>query len=495
MTCIANLSSDEVFTPPNLANQMLDLLPSEIWSDKHVTFLDPGCKSGVFLREIAKRLDNGLEEQIPIRQERMNHIFKNQLLGLAITELTALLSRRSVYCSRIANGKYSICDSFNNPDGNIRFGQSGHTWDKGHCKYCGANIDNYNRDSELESYAYSFIHTENPEELFKMKFDVIIGNPPYQLSDGGAGASAIPLYHKFVQQAKKMNPHYLSMIIPSRWFAGGRGLDEFRQNMQKDKRMKVLVDFPRSRECFPGVDIAGGVCYFLWDKDYHGKCEFISIESGIESRRSLNLDEHDIIIRDNVGIDIVNKVLELKERMMSEVVLTVNPFGIRSFVRGRATYFEDCITLVSSAGTSYIESNVVSKNRELINSYKVCIGYLNPDRAGVNNASDGMMNVTTKVRVLKANEIVTETYIIPFCDINISKVNNCANYIRTRFARFLISLTLTSMHIAPKNFSFLPLQDFKEIWTDSILYQKYGLTIDQIAYIESKIRPMEQVNE
>ena len=335
LSCLANLSNDEVFTSPQLANKVLDLLPQEVWHDSSTTFLDPFTKTGVFLREITRRLLKGLEDEIPDLQKRIDHILNYQVWGIAITELTALLSRRTLYCSKKANSKYSIDDMFDTPDGHIHYKAIEHMWAGDRCVYCGAKRDQYDRSSELESYTYEFIHTYHPERIFNMQFDVIVGNPPYQLSDGGFGKSAAPIYQKFVQQAQKMNPRYLSMIIPSRWFSGGRGLDEFRAEMLADKHLRVLTDYESFKEVFPGVDLAGGACYFLWDRDHEGDCQITNVRA--VSKRTL------IAILMNSPC-----LCEIIKRWISSVRsarLTLADIWMKSFLRPNPSVFAPSISL------------------------------------------------------------------------------------------------------------------------------------------------------
>ena len=494
LSCIANLSNDEVFTPPELANKIIDMLPQELFENPDTTFLDPCCKSGVFLREIAKRLIKGLEPQIPDLEKRIEHIFSKQLFGIAITELTSLLSRRSVYCSKYPSSEWSAYQfPEDNPQGNIIYQRIKHTWKDGKCVYCGASKSEYDRGSELETHAYQFIHNLDVKKVFNMKFDVIIGNPPYQLSDGGSGTgiSAKPLYHLFVETAKKLSPRYISMIIPSRWFAGGKGLNEFRSMMLESKNISTMVDYPKSRDCFPGVDIAGGVCYFLWDSMYSGKCKLVSRQGHSEITRDRNLNEFSIFIRDNIGIDIIHKILDSSKDYMDSVVYSRNPFGFVSSDRGNKTEFQGAVKLHSSDGVGYVTRQAILKNADLLDNYKVIIGKVNPDRGGVNNASDGKMNVITKVRILEPNEVMTETYLLLATFKDKTQAENCATYYRTKFTRLLISLTLSSMNITKDNFQFVPIQDFSKPWTDEELYAKYGLNEKEITFIESMIRPME----
>lgn len=497
LTCLANLSNDEVFTPPELVNQMLDMLPTELWSNQNARFLDPVTKSGVFLREIAKRLTAGLEAQIPDLQTRLNHIFTQQLYGIGITELTSLLARRSVYCAKKANSTASICTEFGDEQGNIRYRRTQHTWVNGKCKYCGASQEVYARDDSLETHAYEFIHTDNPASIFgtDMKFDVIIGNPPYQLSDGGAQASASPIYNKFVEQAKKLNPKYLVMIIPSRWFSGGKGLDSFRQEMLTDDRIRIIHDHLSAKDCFgESIKLEGGVCYFLWSRDTKGLCEVYSHHKDgyvSYSKRPLLTENTDVFIRYNEAIEIIDKIIKKSNLTanFSDLVSSRKPFGFDTVFKGFEQSNDNNIKLYKNGGFSYVSTKEIIRNINLVDRWKVYISM------AYGMSGDMPYQVINKPFLGEPNTACTETYLlIGPCD-NESIAKNIMSYMITRFFRFLVLLKKPTQHATSKVYEFVPMQDFTQSWTDEKLYAKYGLTADEIAFIESMIRPMELSDE
>jgi len=491
LTCLANLSNDEVFTPPNIANQMLDLLPAEIWRDPNVTFLDPAAKSGVFLREIAKRLMEGLKDEIPDQQKRIDHIFTKQIFGIAITDLTALLTRRSLYCSKKANGKYSICEGFDSHEGNILFEWLAHTWEGDHCKYCGASekVEVYSRDDTMESHAYQFIHTDTPEELFNMKFDVIVGNPPYQLSDGGDSTGSSPIYQHFIEQAQKLMPRYLTMIIPSRWFAGGKNLDEFRDAMLNDTRISKLVDYPIASDVFPGVKIIGGVCYFLWERDHSGSCEVTTHMNGIADTMTRSLNQFDTFVRFNKAISILEKIQAQNYPTMNTQVSTQKPFGLRTFVRpsGKGT-----ITLYANKSVGKIQKSEITNGIEMLDKWKVLTsrGY---GEGG--EARDYPRMIVGKPIVAPPSSACTETYIVVGAYDSETEAKNLASYIKTKFLRFLVGLRKNTQDVTKDRFAFVPLLPMDKEWTDKKLYSHFGLSNDEISFIDTIVRPMDDGEE
>ncbi|HTS34996.1 MAG TPA: Eco57I restriction-modification methylase domain-containing protein [Candidatus Solibacter sp.] len=516
LTCIANLSNDEVFTPPEFANKMLDTLAAawaknnrgaDIWSNSSVRFLDPCTKSGVFLREITSRLNKGLATEIPDLQKRVDHILTKQVFGIAITHLTSLLARRSVYCSKHATGPHSIAKSLSSDAGNIWFERMEHTWASGKCKFCGASREAFDRGEGLETHAYAFIHTDDIKsrvaEIFggDMQFDVIVGNPPYQLDDGGFGTSAAPIYQIFVQQAKALESRYLSMVIPSRWFAGGKGLDEFRESMLTDNRVRSIDDYLSAADVFPGVGLKGGVNFFLWDRDNPGRCRVnthFKDRPISSSTRPLLEEGADVFIRFNEGLSILKKVaavegaadsLSLPEnKRFDQLVSSRKPFGLTTTFKGRAAKRAGDILVYQNGGTGYIPRKSISTGVELIDKWKVYTGYAAP---GTGNKDTYPHRIISTPFIGEPQTISSETYLCigPF-DTK-SEAESVLSYLTCRLPRLLVLLHKPSQHTTRKVYTFVPAQKWTRPWTDADLYKKYGLTAKEIAFIEGIVRPME----
>lgn len=517
LTCIANLSNDEVFTPPEFANRMLDTLAeawaaghngANLWADKTVKFLDPFTKSGVFLREITSRLTRGLAEEIPDLQERVNHILTKQVFGIGITYLTSLLARRSVYCSKHAKGEHSIAKGFTSDAGNIWFERLEHTWEGSKCRFCGAPKAIFDREAGLETHAYVFIHADSIKtklaEIFgeNMQFDVIIGNPPYQLSDDGFGTSAAPIYHHFVEQAKKLEPRYLLMVIPARWFAGGKGLDEFRESMLKDNRLRSIEDYLSAADVFPGVGLKGGVCYFLWERDNPGLCKVTTHFKDwpvSEATRPLLEDGVDVFIRFNEGLSILKKVIAVETAGLDQNVLpetsrfdrlvsSRKPFGFETTFKGKRVRGPEDVLIYQNGGTGYVERSSISSGGHFIDKWKVFTGRAAP---GTGNRDSYPHRIISTPFIGEPGMISSETYLCigPFDSKD--EADSVFSYLCCRLTRFLILLHKPSQDTTRKVYTFVPSQDWTRLWSDSDLYNKYGLTEGEIEFIERIIRPME----
>jgi Eco57I restriction-modification methylase len=505
LTCIANLSNDEVFTPPELANQMLDTLAkawaadnngADLWANKNIKFLDPCTKSGVFLREITKRLTNGLENEIPDLQKRVDHILSKQVFGIGITRLTSLLARRSVYCSKNADSEHSIAKCLKSNSGNIWYERLEHSWVNGSCKYCGASKFTLDRVVDLDNHAYAFIHSSNVKktvaEMFgeKMQFDVIIGNPPYQMKDGGHQASATPIYQKFIDAAISLDPHYITMITPSRWFQGGRGLGEFREKMLSDMRLRTIVDFIRDKDAFPTINVNGGVSYFLWDRNQSDTCNVTTVEAGGIHGESMDrkLNEFDIFIRRNKALPILRKVHSRKERTFDKRVSSLKPFGLRTNFHGEDTKSSLCkVKLYGSGKISWIASKQIQANDSWVKEWKVLIAA----------ATDGNENYPLPIWdqsgpfISSPGEACTETYLVASIAKSEEEAENIRSYMRTKFFRFLVSLRKVAQHNKAENFSFVPDLPMDKIWTDEELYERYEITPIEVAFIDEMIRTMD----
>jgi site-specific DNA-methyltransferase (adenine-specific) len=517
LTCIANLSNDEVFTPPEFANRMLDTLANawaannggaDLWSNSAVRFLDPFTKSGVFLREITGRLIKALETEIPDLQARVDHILTHQVFGIGTTQLTSLLARRSLYCSKHANGVHSVARSFGSDHGNIWFERTEHSWANGKCSFCGASKESLDRGEGMETHAYAFIHTDDIQarvaELFGgvMQFDVIIGNPPYQLNTDGFGNQARPIYQQFVQQAKALDPRFLCMVIPARWFSGGMGLDEFRESMLTDNRVRSIDDYLTASEVFPGVGLKGGVCYFLWDRDNPGACRVTTNYKDVPpstATRPLLEEGADVFIRFNAGLSILKKVvatetgssksLELpKSKKFMNLVSSIGAFGLESTFRGKENKSGDDLKVYRNGGVGYVARAKIAKEQIVFDKWKVFIGRAAP---GTGNKDTYPHKILSTPFIGEPGSISSWTYmhIGPF-DTK-TEAESVLSYLSCRLTRLLILLHKPSQDTTRRVYTFVPKQKWTKQWTDEALYKKYGITEEEIAFIETLVRPME----
>ena len=520
LTCIANLSNDEVFTPPEFANRMLDTLAeawaanhdgANLWADKSVKFLDPCTKSGVFLREITRRLTAGLEKKIPNLQKRVDHILTKQVFGIGITRITSLLARRSLYCSRHANGKHSIAKSFASDEGNIWFQRIEHTWKGDRCEFCGAARSVFERGEDLETHAYALLHTDNIKarltEIFgkNMQFDVIIGNPPYQLNTDGFGVQARPIYQNFVEQAKALDPRFLSMVIPARWFSGGMGLDEFRESMLTDKRLRFINDYLTASDVFPGVGLKGGVCYFLWDRDNPGLCHVTTHykdEPPSTSTRPLLERGADVFIRFNEGLSILKKVLAVetgsdntlelpaKKRFM-KLVSSIGAFGLESTFRGKEQHSKNDLKVYRNGGIGYVPRTEITKEIPVFDKWKIFIGRAAP---GTGNKDTYPHKIISTPFIGEPGSISSWTYMYIGPFNTKSEAESAMAYLSCRLTRLLILLHKPSQDTTRKVYTFVPTQKWTKRWTDKDLYAKYGISESEIAFIAKVVRPMDLSN-
>ena len=495
---IADLSNDEILTPPKVVNRVLDLLPVAVWTDPSLRWLDPACKSGAFLREVAKRLfhgddrpgflHQGLKGAFPDEADRREHIFKNMLHGIALTELTAMESRRTLYYTKDPTHKKYAAAPFSKrqPGGLIDFDPGlDHSYEGGSCHFCGSPEGSFDGEGR-ERHAYGFIH-RSAEEIEAMKFDVVIGNPPYQLRDGGGGASAMPIYQLFVEQAFRLKPRYVSMIIPSRWFAGGKGLDAFRERMLASTHFRHLVDHPDATEIFPGVKIEGGVCYFLWDVTYDGPCHFVLMRNdGPGPAMDRFLGEHgEIFIRFNEALPIIERVTANTSRFLDESVSTRRPFGIGNDAAGGPVSTKaQSVRLYSRSGTTWISPLDVKANHALAAQWKVMTS-----KAG-QNVIAYPNQIIGRVFVGAPDSVCTESYLVAGAFNTQSEADNLASSLRTRFVRFLIAMRMSSHNLTQSTFAFVPVLDMSRAWSDVDLYRHFQLSQDEVRFVESIAKEM-----
>lgn len=493
---LAKLSNSAVPTPPAIARQMLDLLPQEVWHNPDLRWVDPFSKSGIFLREAAARLLVGLAEWEPDFGKRREHVFRTMLHGCATTEITGHVSRRSLYYTRDASVHSSVV-RFDDAAGNLPFVPAAHDFGRKDkrksCCVCGAPKA-IERGESRENYAYAFIHDAYPtKEMDDMEFDVIVGNPPYHLEDGGHNNSATPVFHKFVEKAIDMNPRYVVMITPSRWFNGGKGLNGFRARMLKDRHIKHLVDYPKLYDAFPGVKIRGGVSYFLWDRDHDGDCTVQTMWDGepLYEPMTRNLGEWNVLVRWNRAVSALRKVRDYRidgnpEPTWDARVSPMKPFGFRTYFHGRTTKrgIKNPVLLHGSKKKSWVDRSEILVNNAWVDDWKVLLSRVQGTSAAIER------QFLSRPIIAGPGEACTETYVVAGRFDSKKEAEYAAAYLRTRFARFLISARKATHDSARDVYAFIPQVPLDRVWTDADLYERYDFTEAEIEFIESHVNEL-----
>lgn len=468
--CFLNeqFDSQEVLEEPRLVDQ--GQVTEDIFLNPEARILEMNSKSGLYPLYMAYSLYAmklpGPEDKLPLEQTQAlwQETVEQQIFVLCKTRMAESITRRTLvgYQDWTVNTTYipHLLERMeNDPQRLAKKLQRTDTWGK---------------------------------EGQPMKFDAIVGNPPYQLETSGDSRQAVPIYDLFVNTAKLVEPHYLSMIMPSRWFAGGMGLDDFRNDMMHDHRIVKLVDYTNAKECFPQISISGGICYFLWDSKYDGMCNFISIRNGDVHSSNRALDEFPILVRYNEAISILHKIAAKKESRFDEIVSPLMPYGLPTNYRGKMEKDRaDDLALYASDGVTYIHRDEVNKGTNSVDKYKILISKTGAEHAG-EPGKDGMFKVlTSSMRIINPGEVCTHSYFVIGAYDDYSHAENTLLYLKTKFVRALILLALTSINLSKLVFPFVPMQDFSKTWTDEELYKKYELTEDEIAFVESTIRVME----
>lgn len=488
---ISNLSNDAVFTPPRLVNEVLNLLPREVWTDPGLRWLDPGSKTGVFPREITKRLMAGLAEAILDERERLSHILQNMVFAIATEEITGMMTRRSLYCSKHASSAASVVQ-FENDRGNVWQEPVLHRWDgDGKCAECKGwrnQLEKPGRDNK----AYGFIHSDGRVQIMKeidMNFDIIVGNPPYQM-DAESGNRTMPIYNVFVEEAKKLNPRFIAFIIPSRWMAGGLGLSEFRSSMLQDRRVRKLTDYPNAGELFPGVEIKGGACYFLWDRDNEGECEVTTVRGGdVSGPITRDLGEFDVLVRDARSLSILHKVLKKQEPSMAEIMSARTAFGIYSnFGAYSPTERPGDVKFYATSPKGRVEAWIsraeATLNVEAIDRWKAMV-----PKAGGDGGQKLPDIVIGQPWIGEPPSICTQSFLFACLDSR-AEAESVASYYRTRFMRFLVSLRKITQDTTRDSYRWAPQQSWDRKWTDEELFALYGLTEAEQAHVMTTIKEM-----